>query len=507
MKTIIIGSGVSGLTAAAVLSQAGHDTSVFEQYHQVGGATAPIEREGYKWDLGQLIIEGMASDEPIGSILAELGLFDRVKFRKEDRGYVFPDFELKKPVDYTSPLWRMEQLKKLFPADEAGINRFWNDYLRFTRLMTIARRSEHANGLEALRMKTRLYLTLLPFLRKKNWSAQRLVDDYFRDNRLKCVFTSILADFFTPPSQFIGLGVYALNPASSFDKRIPKQLAPDTEQLDHYSILGGISTMVDALAGKILNSGGRILLNRPVSKIVSNQGKVTGVLDKDGNFTSAEVVIASGGARETFLKLVGEEHLPEYFVRRVNNLPLMGSVFMVHIGVDFDLSVYTHGVCTYYYGSYDIEGCVAEARAGIYHEGRHGFVVHIPSLHSPEMAPAGHHSITIYTICPDRLLEGTWSSRRIEYADKLTEYAEKYIPGLREHTCVRVILTPEDFRTRVYIDPHAFGGIAPFLGTTRIPHKTPIEGLWFIGAQSESGGGVNNVIPAAYKVAKKIAES
>lgn len=265
--------------------------------------------------------------------------------------------------------------------------------------------------------------------------------------------------------------------------------------------------MVDALAEKIKSSGGKIYLNRPVSKILSDHGKVTGVLDKDGNFIPAEVVTASGGAREIFLKLVGEDRLPSNFIRRVNNLPLMGSVFMVHLGVGFDPSVYTHGVCTYYYGSYDIEGCIAEARAGIYHEGRHGFVVHIPSLHSPNMAPLGHHAITIYTICPDRLQEGSWSSRRIEYADKLTEYAEKHIPGLREHTCVRVILTPEDFRNRVFIDPHAFGGIAPYLGAARIPHKTPIEGLWFIGAQSESGGGVNNVIPAAYKVAKKIIES
>jgi len=35
----------------------------------------------------------------------------------------------------------------------------------------------------------------------------------------------------------------------------------------------------------------------------------------------------------------------------------------------------------------------------------------------------------------------------------------------------------------------------------RVPHKTPIDGLWFVGAQSESGGGVNNVISSSYKVA------
>jgi phytoene dehydrogenase-like protein len=38
----------------------------------------------------------------------------------------------------------------------------------------------------------------------------------------------------------------------------------------------------------------------------------------------------------------------------------------------------------------------------------------------------------------------------------------------------------------------------------RVPHKTPIQGFWFVGAQSESGGGVNTVIPSSYKVARLI---
>jgi phytoene dehydrogenase-like protein len=35
-------------------------------------------------------------------------------------------------------------------------------------------------------------------------------------------------------------------------------------------------------------------------------------------------------------------------------------------------------------------------------------------------------------------------------------------------------------------------------------HKTPISGLWFIGAQSESGGAVINVMTGAQKVARRI---
>ena len=504
MNVVIIGSGMAGLTAGAALAQAGHQVSLFEQYSQPGGVTASFEKEGFRWDLGQLLIEGLGPDEPLGAILNELGVLDQIQVKVDDRRYVFPDFEINKPEQYAGLRWRIDFLKEQFPEDAAGLERYWKDYLRFTSLMTFARRLEKAAGLSALVGKARLFLTLLPLLPKKDWSAKQLMDHYFKSDKLKCVFTSILADFFTPPSQFVGLGVFALNPEASFEKRMPRQLARNTEQLYHYSILGGIHTLVNALVQSIQAHGGQIYTSRPVARIIVQGNRVVGILDQAGNQVPADVVVASGGAQETFLDLVGEEHLPPEFASQVRTIPLMDSVFMIHLGVDFDPSPYVRGVCTYYYGTYDVEAGIDENLHGLYHEGRSGFVVHVPTHHSPTMAPAGQHAITIYTICPDQLKEGTWSERKEEYADKLIHYAEKHIPGLSQHIRVAEVITPEDFRLRTHTHHHAFGGIAPILGSWKVPHQTPIQGLWFVGAQSESGGGVNSVIPSAYKTAKAI---
>lgn len=367
--------------------------------------------------------------------------------------------------------------------------------------MTLARRMEKANPLSRLALMARLYQQFLPLMSRKDWSAERIMKDYFRSEKLRLVFTSILADFFTPPSQFIGLGVFALNAEASFEKRMPRLLAPGAEQLYHYSILGGIGTLVDAFVARITELGGKILTGAPVAKIVIENNRVTGILDRQGNRHPTDLVIASGGVKETFFNLIGREQLTSEFASLVADQPLMDSVFMVHAGVDFDPRPHVHGTVTYYYGTYDIEGAIAEARQGIYHEGKEGFVVHVPSIHTPQMAPAGHHSLTIYTICPDRLAEGSWHDRKEEYADKLLASAEKYIPDLRKHVVQRSVITPEDWRRVTHLDHHAFGGLAPVMGKRRVPHQTPIQGLWFIGAQSESGGGVNNVIPAAYRAA------
>jgi len=123
MKAIIIGSGVSGLTCAAALAQSGHSVTVLEQFHRAGGSTAPFERDGFRWDLGQLLVEGFGPDEPTGQVLAALGIADRVRVKPDDRRYVFPDFDLLKPEEYGGPRWRIERLKELFPADAAGLER------------------------------------------------------------------------------------------------------------------------------------------------------------------------------------------------------------------------------------------------------------------------------------------------------------------------------------------------------------------------------------------------
>ena len=93
------------------------------------------------------------------------------------------------------------------------------------------------------------------------------------------------------------------------------------------------------------------------------------------------------------------------------------------------------------------------------------------------------------------------------FADTLIDYAETHIPGLREHIQVRRIMTPQDFRARTHLEHHAFGGIAPVMGAWQVPHETPVEGLWFVGAQSETGGGVNSVMPGAYRTARAISRA
>lgn len=505
-KVVVIGAGMSGLTAAAYLARDGFPVTVFEQFPEIGGVTATLRQDGYRWDLGPLLLEGFAPDERAGNILKELDASGKVPLKMDDRRYVFPDFDLQKPEDYEGPNWRRQRLKGLFPVEESGIDRYYRFYRQMMSLFSLSVRADLAPAPLKPLLKLRMWRAWNRVKSKKDWSAEKLMDHFFVDPRLKAVFTSILADFVVRPSRFSALGIPILNVENSFDQRIPRRVSGAGKRPSYHFIRDGCGTLVEAVADVVRENGGRIYTGSAVEKIRIDADRVRGVQLVGGRIEPADIVIATGGARETFFGLVGRQYLPAALAFQVDELKLMESVLMIQLGIDMDPRPYQPGALVYYYGTYDIEGAVAACLRGDYHEGEDGFLIYIPSLHSADMAPPGHHALTIYTIAPNELRQGPWQEQRKRLVNKLLAQAETVIPGLRDHIQTQVVLTPEEFRTRTHQQHHAFGGHAPILGQEAPGHETPIEGLWFAGSQSKSGGGVQNVMLGARETAGLIKE-
>ena len=58
-------------------------------------------------------------------------------------------------------------------------------------------------------------------------------------------------------------------------------------------------------------------------------------------------------------------------------------------------------------------------------------------------------------------------------------------------------MTAKDYRQFTHMDKSSFGGIVPIMGQQNPPHKTGVKGLYFVGQQSENGGGVGAVMMGA----------
>jgi phytoene dehydrogenase-like protein len=139
MHVAVLASGLSGLTAAGLLARKGHRVKLYEQHPQIGGVTSGIEQDGFRWDLGQMLVLDLGPGEPGRSVLEEVGISDQVEVIRGCRGNVFPDFSILRPHICSGPYWRRDYLKETFPEDAEGLDRYY-EVCGVTGAMTGAQR-------------------------------------------------------------------------------------------------------------------------------------------------------------------------------------------------------------------------------------------------------------------------------------------------------------------------------------------------------------------------------
>ena len=72
---IIIGSGISALTCAALLTKQGRKVLVLEQYKKPGGYLHGFERFGHHFDTGAHYVGAMQEGQPFQALLEYLGVY------------------------------------------------------------------------------------------------------------------------------------------------------------------------------------------------------------------------------------------------------------------------------------------------------------------------------------------------------------------------------------------------------------------------------------------------
>jgi len=69
---IIVGSGMAGMTCAAMLGRLGRRVLVLEQHHVPGGMTHVFRREGFSWDVGVHVVGEVGPDDDVGRLMGDL---------------------------------------------------------------------------------------------------------------------------------------------------------------------------------------------------------------------------------------------------------------------------------------------------------------------------------------------------------------------------------------------------------------------------------------------------
>jgi phytoene desaturase len=466
---VVIGAGIGGLTCAAYLAKKGKRVKVFEQHHTPGGCCTSFSRKGFKFDAGVLHLTGGKESGAFQRVLSALEIENEFKFKEQFQRFIFPGLALDSSRDVAD---FPRKLKKLFPQESKGI----------TNLFDI---------IKSIYSDIKKLPNLSPLLAKyKERSFQELVDEHIKDTKLKALVNANWHLWY-PPWNYSAIDYAALL---------------ITEQTRGYFYpLGGIQTVPDTLVRTLKSYGGEIEYRTFVDRIILEKGKAAGIETRKGKQVRAAQVVSNIAARATLLNLVGEENLPQDFVKTLNRLEISLSSFYVYLGVDIDPR--TTGVDapeTIVYETYDntqewnrlLKGELAIPCFGIA----------IPTLVDPSVAPPGKHVVIIMTMAPYNLAGKSWREEKERFARKLIARAEKLIPGLSQHIVVQDAATPLTYERYTLNTMGAAMGWAfsPQMFMKRLEQKTPIPNLYLAGHWTMPGGGVPAVALSGLRAARMI---
>lgn len=298
-KIAIIGSGFSGLSAAAYSAQNGHEVHVFEKNSSLGGrARKFITDNGYTFDMGPSwywmpdIIENFFTD-----FNKKTSDFFQLVPLNPQFEMVFSDGNMQIPHDY-------DEMKKLFETTEKGAGKKLDDFMQDAQYKYEVGMKDFVNKpchswfefVSPKIAKSALKLDLLS-------NFHKFVRKYFKDPKL-----IMLMEF---PVIFLGAApkdipaLYSLMNYGGY-------------KLGTWYPMGGFSKIIDAMADVAQGQGVQFHLSSNIDSIKINNNKATSV-SVNGTDIEFDSVIASSDYHHTENKLLPKEYRnysEEYWKKR-----------------------------------------------------------------------------------------------------------------------------------------------------------------------------------------------
>jgi prolycopene isomerase len=463
---VVIGAGLGGLSAGACLARAGKRVLLVERQDGVGGNAHAFKRGSYTFDPAIHLTAHGFNIEFLDFYLSAVGIDDRVDLiHAEDNSAVEIDgsrFTLPVGVDALT-----EYLGEQFPGDADGVAAFVRVCAEATRQSQLPPPGGPAHDLAAL-------VEVMPLVVKyRALTVSDVLDEFVTDQHAKAVLGAQWPYLGLPPSRqsfmaYSGAWMALVEPGPVYPR-------------------GSFQALADALADAIAAGGGEIILDRTVTRIPLEDGRVTGVELDDGELVSARAVVSNADAKQTYERMVGVEHLPDRLVRRLRRMKPSLSAFAVYSATTIDPSELGLSHETFVYRHWDHDETYRDLEQGR----MGGMWVGVPTMHDPDLAPEGEHLVIFGSLMPYDIGE-PWDEAKPRYTEMMVDELEARIPGFRDSTTFLESATPTTFERYTLAHRGAAYGWENTPRQTlpkRLDNHTPVDGLWLAGHWTHPGTG------------------
>ncbi len=498
---IVIGGGHNGLVNGAYLAKSGLRTLILERRHLVGGAAITEElMPGFHFTTFSYAVSLLRPD-----IIQELDLVKHGYFPllmphsfapADDGGHL----TLSKDRNLT-----IQEISRHSRHDADAYDQYGHDMAQIIQAVKplfdsvppnlFSGQSEDALALAELakHLKDLPQRVLHNLVRLLTGSAADFLDDYFESELLKGLLSSsgIIGTKVGPRSQ--GSGVVLLF----------HNMGEQDGVFGNWGFhKGGNGGLTQVLARAAQSFGAEIKLEAAVSKVVTANGRTTGVALVDGTELFAPIVVSALDPRRTFLELVEPRELPEDLVENIQRYRFQGTSSKVNFALDA-LPVFPGLDGTQFRGFTNIapsmdylERAFDEAKYGWY-SSKPYLDCCIQSTIDPDMAPAGKHVMSCFThYTPYKLKGSDWDAERDNLGDTVQRRLDELFPGFSELVLRREVVTPLDIERTVGLsEGNIFAGelMSPQLYFFRPApgwnqYRTPIGGYYQCGSGTHPGG-------------------
>lgn len=468
---VVVGSGVGGLTAAALLAKKGIQVLVIEQHYLPGGCCTAFRRQGWTFDgaAGMLFGWGETGLNPHRFVMNELE--EEIDVIPHDNLYRM--YVAGKELNFWRDFERyFSELAGLFPNQKNELRALYDflyylyDNVFLKNEMVVPPTEMPANAQFAIPEE------LIPLLSEN--------------------VESIVKKFITDPEVIAFFNMLTCTYCYTTAGETPAAMAivfVDNHEGGIYYPAGSPLMLPNKLENAIEKRGGQVLCRHMVDEILIDEGKAYGVRLADGTDIMADRVVSDATVWNLYGKLIRPRHIkPERMEWAQSFVPTFGSLAL-YLGVDAEaLPEDSPPILFFIEDMYSItEGDIT---------------VFMNSIDDPSVCPPGTYSLTVVkpsiNIKWPRPSDPAYQSEEYkrlkeQEANKLLDRVEKYLPNLRKHIRVMDVGTPSTIERFTLKNWGNVGGPKQMMGQemmNRLHARSEWENLYLCGDSTVMGVGI-----------------